>query len=135
MKLNICMLLPLYYKPNMQVDPTIGVSSYLSNFGHSVTWVIWSEESHRVQSFPFNDVHVYTVPYARYFPGSSLLSTILNFIPNTLGRMSIILKIFKEGNYNLIFVRGSALFDNLVAAYIKKRYKITFVYQLDSPIG
>jgi len=127
------MLLDPDFKPNMRVVPKVGVCSYLINFGHSVTWVIWAKESHQVQSFSFNDVHVYATPEVQYLGGSSLLIKIPDIIPNTLRRMRIILKIFSEGNYNLIFT-GGFVFDGLVGAYIRKRYKIPFVFVLSSPL-
>lgn len=117
----------------MRVPPQIGISSYLTNFGHKVTWVIWSDEARQVQPFLFNDVHVYVTSDNHYFPVSSLLGRILNKMPNTVTRMQYILKIFKEGNYDLIFVRDD-IFDGLVAAYIKRRYKVPFVFELSNPL-
>lgn len=120
--MKICMLLPFpHYGENMRVPPQIGICSYLTNCGHEVDWVIWSDDNYQVQPFLFNDVQVHTTPQVRYFPASSLLGKILNKIPNTIKRMSYILKIFKEGNYNLIFVRDD-VFDGLVAAHIKRRH-------------
>lgn len=133
-KIKICMLVPFpRYGANMRVPPQIGICSYLTNFGHQVTWVIWAEVGCQVQPFFFNDVHVYTTPQIQYFPNSSLLGRILNKIPNTLGRMRSILKIFKEGKYDLIFVRDD-VFDGLIAAYIKRRYKVPFVFELSNPL-
>lgn len=133
MKLNICMLLPLSYEPNMRVMPQIGIGSYLTNFGHDVTWVIFPGKDHRAQSFSFNDVHVYVAPRLKYLHGSSIWVKILRKIPNTLKRMGFILKIIKTGKYNVIFVRED-VFDGLIATYIKKRHKILFVFELVNPL-
>lgn len=133
-KLNICMLLSFpRYGENMRMPPQIGICSYLTNFGHQVSWVIWSDDKHQVQPFFFNNVHVYTTPEVHYLPASSLVGRIFNKIPNTIKRMRYILNIFKKENYDLILVRGD-VFDGLVAAYIKRRCKVPFVFELPNPL-
>jgi glycosyltransferase involved in cell wall biosynthesis len=128
------MLLPFpRYGENMRVPPQIGICSYLTSFGHEVIWVIWSDDDCQVQQFFYNDVQVYITPQIQYFSGSSIFTKILNKILNTLRRMRFILKIFKEGKYNLIFVRDD-VFDGLIAAYIKKRHKVPFVFELSNPL-
>ena len=134
MTLKMCMLLPYpRYSEDMRVPPQIGICSYLTNFGHQVEWVIWSDGHQQVQPFLFNGVRVYTIPYHCYFPGDSLPPKIFNKIPNTVKRMRYTLKIFREREYNLILVRDD-VFDGLIATYIKKRYKIPFVFELSNPL-
>jgi len=134
MKLKICMLLPFpRYGSNMRVPPQIGICSYLTNFGHEVSWVIWSDDNQQIQPFLFNGVQVYTTPEVHYLSASSLPGRVFNKIPNIVKRMRYILKIFKEGNYGLIFVRDD-IFDGLIAAYIKRRYKVPFVFELSNPL-
>jgi glycosyltransferase involved in cell wall biosynthesis len=133
-RLNVCMLLPVpRYGENMRVSPQIGICSYLTNFGHQVSWVIWSDGKQKVQPFSPGDVRIYATPEIHYLPRRFLLGRILNKIPNTIKRTRYILKIFKEGNYNLIFVRDD-VFDGLLAAYIKGRHKVPFVLQLSNPL-
>jgi glycosyltransferase involved in cell wall biosynthesis len=133
-KLKILMLLPFpRYSENMRVWPHIGICSYLTNFGHEVHWVISSDADCEIQPFLFKGVRVHTTPQVRYFPESSLAGRILNKIPNTLRRTRSTLKIFKEGKYNLVFV-SEDVFDGLIAAYIKRRYKIPFVFQIPNPL-
>ena len=133
-RLKICMLLPFpRCGENMRVPPQIGICSYLANFGHQVSWVIWSDGKQQVQPFFLNDVRIYTTPEIHYLPTSFLLGKILNKIPNTIRRMRYILKIFKKGNYDLIFVRDD-VFDGLIATYIKRRYKVPFVFALSNPL-
>jgi glycosyltransferase involved in cell wall biosynthesis len=133
-RLNICMLLPVpRYGENMQVPPQIGICSYLANFGHQVSWVIWSDGKQQTQPFFLNNVRIHTTPDIHYFPTSFLLGKILNTIPNTIRRTRYILKIFKEENYNLILVRDD-VFDGLAAAYLKRRHKVPFVFELSNPL-
>ena len=133
MKLNICMLVFLHYQPNMRVYAWIENRGYLRYFGHSVTWIIWGKESRHIEPFSFEGIRVYTTPEVQYFPGTSQLAKIINMIPNTLRRMRIASKILTKGKYDLIVV-GDFAFDGLVAAYIKRRYKIPFVFELSNPV-
>ena len=135
LKLKICMLLPFPpYNPNdMRIAPQIGICSYLTNFGHQVTWVIWSDKSSQVQPFFFNDVHVHSAPYTRYFAGDSDLVKGLSHVPNIFKRVVFALKIFKKGKCDLLFVRESIL-DGLLAVYLKRGYKIPFVFELVNPL-
>lgn len=133
MKLNICMLLPLHYEPNMEVRPQIGIGSYMANFGHKVTWVISSEKTKSIQQFPFNNVYIYTVPYIQYLNESGIFAKIFNKMADAIRRMRSIPGIFREGRYNLIFVRDD-IFDGLIAAYLKKKYNVPFVFELSNPL-
>lgn len=133
MKLNICMILSLRYRPDMRVPPQIEICTYLRNFGHNITLIMWGEGNKQVQSFSYDTVHVYTTPEPQYLTDNSPLASILNMMPNTLRRMRIIAKILKKEKYDLILVRDYA-FDGLVAAYIGRKYKIPFVFQLSNPL-
>jgi glycosyltransferase involved in cell wall biosynthesis len=135
MKLNICMLLlPLRYSQNMRVNPKIGICSYLTNFGHKITWVILSEKHRRNQQFLFKGTYVYSAPYIHYFSESSLLGKIFNLTLSTFRMIYLILKIFRkcEDRYDIILVRVDVLMG-LLAFYIKLRYKIPFVYEIINP--
>lgn len=80
-KLNICMLLPLRYEPDMLVYPSIEILSYITHFGHKVTWVISSEKDYQPQPFFGEGIKVHTVHYHHYFPGDGILARIVNKIP------------------------------------------------------
>ena len=47
--------------------------------------------------------------------------------------MRLILSIFREGKYDLILVRDD-VFSGLIATYLKRRYKIPFVFELTDPL-
>jgi glycosyltransferase involved in cell wall biosynthesis len=133
-RLSVCMLLPILRRgEDIRIPPQIDICSYLTNFGHQVSWVIWSDGKQQVRPFFLGDVRVYATPGIHYFPKRFSLALILNKIPNTIRRMSYILKIFKEGDYDLIFVNDN-VFDAVVAAYIKRRHKVPFVFQLSNPL-
>jgi len=131
-KLKICMLLPPLAS-NMRVNPQIGICSYLTNFGHEVSWVISLGKDYPPRQFLLKGAKVNDIPYRHYFPGDSLLAKVFNRIPNILRRTRFILKVFREEEYNLIFVRDEP-FDGLIATYLKRRYKVPFVYELTDPL-
>lgn len=131
-KLNICMLAGVR-SPHMRVAPQVGICSYLANFGHRVTWVISSNDKHQAQPFFINEAEVYAAHYRHYIPGNSILAKIFNEILNAIKRMRLALKIFKERKYNIIVSRDN-IFDGLIAAYIKKRYKVPSVLVLSNPV-
>ena len=132
-KLKICMLLPYYYKPDMLIYARQEIFSYITHFGHQVTWVISSEEDHQPQPLPLNGIKVYTIPYQHHSSRDWVLFRIFNRINYALRRARFILNIFRREKYDLIFVRND-VFDGLTAAYIKRRYKIPFVFELANPL-
>ena len=127
--MNICMLLGLRYDPKMFVPPEIGIASYISNFGHNVAWVLSSEEMEEVCETTFSGVRVFVVP-CRY--GEGFLKVVTKVL-YAFRRMFFISKNLKHGNYNLIFAR-SAVFDGALALYLKRRYNIPFVFEMENPI-
>lgn len=135
MKLNICALLFLHYRPhvNLPVYPVIEIGAYVRRFGHNVTWFIWGEDSRRVQSFDRDGIRVYATPERNFLPANFPLAPILNLIPNTIGRLYYVVKLVKKDRYDLILVTDF-VFDGLAAAYMKRRYKIPFVFQLQNPL-
>ena len=129
MKINICMLLGLRYDPKMRIAPQIGITSYITNFGHNVTWVLSSEEIKEVYETTFDDVRVFVVP-CRYSEGFLKVITKVLYV---LRRMHFIFKNFKQERYNMIFIRDG-IFDGLLALYLKRRYKMPFVFEMPNPI-
>ena len=128
------MLLPFpRYNENMRVPPQIGICSYLTRFGHDVSWLIWSDDIHLDRPLFINSVQIFTTNERKIFPSMFMLFRIFNKLPNIIVRMGNSYKIFKRGNYNLIFVRDD-VFDGLVAYYIKTRYNIPFVFVLSNPL-
>ena len=129
MKINICMLLGNRYDPKMRIAPQIGIASYITNFGHDVTWVLSSEVIKEVQETNFNDVRVFVVP-CRYSEGFLKIVTTVLY---ALRRMRFLFNNFKKEKYNMVFVRDG-IFDVFLALYLKRRYKIPFVFEMSNPI-
>ena len=135
MKLNICALLPLLYSPDMRVNPQIGIFSYLSKFGHRITWLMSSENSRTAQQLFHEDISVCTAPYIHYLSDSFLIGKVFNQIPAAFRKMCLTLRVFcdNKAHYDIIFVRDGTV-DGLVASYIQARYNIPFVYELTDPL-
>ncbi|WP_165394883.1 glycosyltransferase family 4 protein [Methanofollis fontis] len=116
------------YHENMRIVPQIGIASYLTHFGHEITWVVPSERAKRVQSSVFNGISVIEIPLQRWPKMFERCK-----IGYGLRRMNTILKIFRERQYDLVFVRDGT-FDALLGLYLKKRYHLPFVYELSNPL-
>jgi len=134
LQLRICMLEPHPYRPDMFIDPTLTTSIHLANLGHQVTWILSSYEDRQVRSFFFKDVHVYLIPRVQFLPGSSVYVGIANKILDTLRRLRLIPKIIERENCNIVFTRGEEPSDGLIAAYVKRKYKIPLVFRLVDPL-
>lgn len=132
-RLNICMLLPLPYQPNLLIFSKIKMISYLTRLGHQVTWIMSSDSSPKPQEFCLDGVKVCVTPYRHFFPGASILAKSFNRIPHFFTRMRFILSLFRERQYDLIIAQPD-IYDVLVAAYIKRRHKVPFVLDLPDPI-
>lgn len=130
MKVNICMLLGLRYGEEMLIYPRIMIASYITNFGHDVTWILSSEEIKEVLETTFNDVRVFIVPCG--YKGG-LLKVVTKAL-YAFRRMRFVFKNFRQKRYNMVLAR-EGVFDGLLALYIKRRYKVPFVFEMANPIG
>lgn len=117
--------------PRSRLDPQIEICTYLAHFGHQIIWLIPSEENQRVEPFFFRNAHVYVTPCLQ---GTSILMKIINKLPNVLRKTRLAIKIVKREKCNIIFARDEDVFDGLIAVYIKRRYKIPFVFELVNPL-
>ncbi len=113
----------------MQIYPTHEILSYLTNFGHDVTWIVSSEEIKEVQETTFNGARVFVIP-CRYGEG---LFKVVTMTLYALRRMFFLFNKFKQERYNMIFVRDE-IFDGLLALYIKRIYKVPFVFEMSIPV-
>jgi len=131
-KFKICMLLPLHYEPDMLIYPRLKIFSYLTNFGHSVDWIISSEEENSKMEYMLGDIKVKCIPRHRYFSNHSILADGFNEIFYTLRRIRVISSLFKINKYDLVFVRQGAKrpFDGLIGTYLKWKHRVVFVVDL-----
>ena len=134
-KLNICLLLPC---PHNADTPVMGITEiysiygrYMPRFGHQITWIAPSRGKIRdVQEEFFNKVRVYTIPYSKY---SLLLLRIFNRLLFSFRQAKFVTTIFKNEKSDIIQARNG-IFDGLLAIYIKRRYKVPFVFQYSIPL-
>ena len=127
------MLLPLFHTPDMLIYPTIRILTYITRCGHQVTWVISSRRAGQLQRYSINDAEVYALPYGHYLPGDSVLARGFNKLFHTYKKMRFVVKTFREGKHNLILARNDP-FDGLIAMYIKRKYKVPFIFELSNSL-
>ncbi|MFW6105660.1 MAG: glycosyltransferase family 4 protein, partial [Chloroflexota bacterium] len=135
-KLDLCMLVNLPYKAGtVELGPANrkGITTYLANFGHNVTLVVAGESTKNLQQSRSGNICVFATPYTRFFNNSSLIVKTFNGALNAPQKIRSILRIFNQGKYNLIYVKGSAL-DGLIATFIKRKYRIPFIFDSE-PLG
>lgn len=135
-KLDICMLFDIPYRSgSVELGPANrkGIITYLTNYGHNVTWVVPAENISALQQLRVGNVDVFATPYTSFFNNSSLIGKTVNVALNTTKRIRSILKIFGQGNYNIMYVKGDML-DGLIAIYIKRKYGVPFVFDSE-PLG
>jgi glycosyltransferase involved in cell wall biosynthesis len=117
----------------MRVNPQIGIASYLVNFGHEVTWILFSENCPTTKRDTYHGIDVYATPNVRYLSETSALGKGFNLIPAILRKLRITLQVIREGEYDLLFVREDTV-DGLVGTYIKRKHKIPLVYERTDPL-
>ena len=136
MKLKICMVVNIPYKAGaVEIGPANrkGMIKYLVKFGHSVTWVAPAEDTNRLQQFKKDGVSVFAMPHFYRLNDSSLIGKILNRGLNAPKRARAILDIVRQGEYNVLYVKGDIL-DGIIGVYIERKYRIPFVFDSE-PLG
>lgn len=129
MKIDICMLLWLRYGGKTEIYPTHEILSSLTGLGHRVTWIVSSEETEEIQETTFNDARVFIIP-CRY---DKIPIKIVAMALYAIRRTSFILSNFRHERYNMILVRDG-IFDGLLALYIKRMYRVPFVFEMSNPV-
>ena len=132
-KLDICLFLDSTFDPNMPARPGITeiYGKYFPSFGHKITWITPSiEKGGEVQEEFFNEVKIYTIPCPL---NSSLPLKLFNLTSYLHNEYRLLTTILKEERFDLIQVRNS-IFESLLAIYIKRKYKLPFVFQYSFPI-
>ena len=125
-------MFPDPFDPDIPARPAIreiyGV--YMPTFGHKVTWITPSREKGRkIRRKIFKDVEVFTIPWPRT---TSKPLKIHYFILYLFTKYMFLAKKAKGGRYDIIQVRND-VYGALLAFYIKRRYKIPFVFQYSFP--
>jgi len=138
-KLRICILLPIHYgSTNTILYPSIEILSYLTRFGHDITWVVSAEAGYQFQEYLPDGVKAHTVYYPRYFPEKSIWAKLFNKNVYLLRRTRVILWNLPWRRYDLVLVRNdvsvSDIIDSLLAIYIKWKHRIPLVCYLANPL-
>lgn len=134
-QLKVCMLLPFRYEHDMVLYPGVQIPSYITNFGHQVSWVLSGNQNSESDSLCLGDIVVHRVSGKRWFPGNTVLSNSLNHVLDVFRKWRLLRRLFQRGRYNIVFVRDNIdIFDGLMAVHIKRRYEVPFVLQLSNPL-
>jgi glycosyltransferase involved in cell wall biosynthesis len=129
MKLKILML-PTDSYPSSNIVFEDVYANILPNKGHKITWVMQSREKlkkNKMVSWKGTKVHVTVAS-----PASSRFCRLINNILHCTGKISVIRKIVKAGNFDIVQVREGRI-EALLAIYLKKRYAIPFSFHYTFP--
>lgn len=129
MKLNICLILSEQFVPTMPARSEITEihGKYLAKFGHRSTWIAPSiVGSIQVRKEFFNNIPVYITP-------THLIVKLFDKICSLVKKHNLIINIFEKEQFDIIQVEDRTL-DGLLAIWIKKKYKIPFVFQYSFPV-
>lgn len=129
MKLNICLILSEQFVPTMPARSEITEihGNYMAKFGHCSTWIAPSiVGSIHVRKEVFNNIPV-------YIPPTHLIVISFDKICSLVKKYKLIINIFEKEQFDLVQVEDSTL-DGLLAIWIKKKYKIPFVFQYSFPV-
>lgn len=132
-KLSICMLLPDLYNPGMPARPAI-VGIYGNCFprlGHKVTWIMPVKGNKKeIQEVPFGNVRIFTIPCDM---GSFLPKKVFTKLIFLWKERRLASRILQGEDCNIIQTRND-IFEGLLAIYLKRKYKIPFIFQYSIPI-
>jgi glycosyltransferase involved in cell wall biosynthesis len=77
---------------------------------------------------------VYAIPHVKLLPDSFIFTRAVNLILDWIRRTRFTIRIFEKERYDIICALSEGVFDELTAAYIKRRYKTSFVFCLLNPL-
>ncbi|MGI6483734.1 MAG: glycosyltransferase family 4 protein [Methanobacterium sp.] len=128
-KLKICLLLPDTFNPDLPARPAI-IEIYGNCFHkHQITWIMSCFDDCDFRGEIFENVNIQLIPDNKHAP---LLVRIYHFIRHYYKKFKLSNQIFKEEDYDLIQVRND-IWDSFLALYLKRKFKIPFVFQYTFP--
>lgn len=133
-KIQLCLLLPTVHSENFTstAAETDIYGEYMPLLGHEIDWITPCFEKNEAHSNSFRKITVNPVYYPYFF--SFFLFRIYGFIIFYFNKYNLVNEMFKKKEYDIIQVRDSVS-DSLLALYIKKKYKIPFIFQYTFPTG
>lgn len=135
MKLNICMLLPEPYVAGMPArPPVIEMSAIGTRLGHKVIWIMPNREGGKeIRQEQCGGTRIFTIPFSTY-TSPSLIRKILGKLLFTWKEARLASRVIREEGCNIIQARDD-ISEGLVAVYLKRKFKIPFVFRLINPIS
>ena len=131
--MNICMLLSQKNSPDFMVYSRVEIASYLTYFGHSITWILSCKSFNHNNTFHLKGVRIRPLVYRRFLPGKSFPANLPNGLANFYIKMRFVHRVFNEEKFDLVFSQREV--DNaLIAACMGKRKHIPFVMDMPNPI-
>lgn len=134
-KINLCMLIGFTSFENLRlfIPPEIGVVNYLSNYGHEITWMVLSDNVNNIEEKKLNKSRILILPCIFVYDIYEAIIKIKSFLSCYIKRYKILSVHCANNNYNLLFVRNE-IFNGIVSIYLKKKYNLLFIYQIENPI-
>ena len=128
-KLKICLLLPDTFNQALPARPAI-MEIYGNYFKkHEITWIMSCFNNCEFRDKIFENVDIILVPDNKHAP---FLVRIYHFMRHYYKKFRILNRIFTENEYDLIQVRND-IWDSLLALYIKRKFKVPFIFQYTFP--
>ena len=131
MRINICLIHIDPFSPKKPADAAVFeiYGKGFPSFGHNVTWITSSANKEiKIEEIIFKDIHIYTIPkLALCFPLNFFNS--INFY---IREYKLLIDLLKKERFDIIQVRDD-VFSSLLVSFIKKIYKIPFVFQYSFP--
>lgn len=129
-KMKICLLLPDTFDPHFPARPEITevYGKYL-NQKHSFIWIMPCLADCDLRSEIFKNVKIIKIHDNKHavFP-----VRLYYFLRHYFRKYRVLNRIFRQEKYDLIHVRNS-VWDALLALYMRKKFKITLVFQYTFP--
>ncbi|MBA7541075.1 D-inositol-3-phosphate glycosyltransferase [subsurface metagenome] len=131
--LKIFMLLPEPYNLDMPARPEVMeiYGNCFPRLGHKVTWVMPAKGNVKeIEEEAFGDVRIFTIPH---YAGSFLPKRVFAKLVFLWKEEELLGKIVKKGEKGGIIQVRNSVFEGILAIYLKRKFKIPFVFQYSFP--
>lgn len=126
-KLSICLIIKFPNRPAI----TEIYGKVLPHRGNNITWITPTRETYNLQEEHLKKINVINIDFPR--PKIYLMVfRVFIFLSYYYNVYKTINQIFKTRKYDIVQVRNN-VFDGFMALYVKKKYKIPFVFQYSFP--
>ena len=132
--LRICMLLPDPYEPGMPARPAVReiYGNYVPRMGHEITWIMPANGNMRKTSrAQFGHVEIHVIPY---HPDGCLPKRLFHKLAFLRKENKCISEILDKGTDDTLLQVRNNIFEGILAIYLRRKYKVPFVFQYSFPI-